>query len=70
MAMGMAHLRRHEWSFAGANGDGTSILIAVCRACGVIRTEVALPKREAHLDLSGACSDVSGQPSERLGQFG
>jgi len=70
MATGTAHRRRHEWSFVGATSGGAALLMAVCRACGVIRTEAALPKREAHVDLSGVCSDASGPPSERLGQFG
>lgn len=70
MAIGTAHRRRHEWSLVGANSGGAALLMAVCRACGVIRTEAAQPRRETHVDLSGVCSGESEPQIEWLGQFG
>lgn len=52
--------RGHDWSFhASARGD-VAILVAVCRGCGLLRSEVAASQREGRIDLSGQCQESLG----------
>jgi hypothetical protein len=51
----------HAWAFVGSMvgspsvGD-TPLLVAVCSKCGLIRAEVAGPRRDSKIDLSGTCT--------------
>ncbi len=61
MTLPNAAHKSHDWAFVAASqdgpapGGGVAVLIAVCRKCGVMRTEAAPPRREVRVDLSGEC---------------
>ena len=51
--------KRHDWHFMAAETvSGRTVIpaaIAVCRECGLIRTEIAVAQREGRIDLRGDC---------------
>jgi hypothetical protein len=53
--------QKHDWQIttpsAGTSGSFGGMIVAVCRACGLIRT-TQLPNigREGRIDLSGTCT--------------
>jgi hypothetical protein len=53
-------VRKHDWHFvAGAptyNDRSGLVLLAVCRRCGLVRTEALRPHSEHKIDLAGDCN--------------
>ena len=51
--------KEHDWAFLAAETiSGRAVIpvtIAVCRECGLIRTEVAAAQKETRIDLRGEC---------------
>jgi hypothetical protein len=49
--------KSHDWAVAAtSSGDPPApVVIAVCRHCGLVRSESALPGRETKIDVSGEC---------------
>jgi hypothetical protein len=58
MTLPKAAPRGHEWTFTSSTmaEPPVALLIAVCRRCGLVRSEVATPRREFSIDLSGDCA--------------
>jgi hypothetical protein len=61
----------HEWKFTAASmaggpqaGSDVALLVAACKRCGLIRSEVAAPRREVRIDLRGDCPEAEEQPAK------
>jgi hypothetical protein len=64
-----APTRKHDWHFISGSttqNDRTGlVLMAVCRRCGLIRTEALRPHTEHRISLSGTCEAASTTASAR-----
>ena len=65
----------HDWTFTAASmsgapqqvGSDVAVAIAVCRQCGLIRSEVAGPRREMRINLAGDCPEAPAKAAPRVG---
>jgi hypothetical protein len=49
--------KTHDWTFqATSMGDPTTpIVVVVCKRCGLMRAEIAPPRRDSRIELDGEC---------------
>lgn len=58
MSLPPAAAKAHDWTITAATmaDPAVALVVAVCRRCGLMRSEVAAPRRDSQIDLTGECN--------------